>query len=314
MGYSTAEEFNDKFVKVIKSCSPNDRRKFADCLMKIVTKKNKLFNSNNTIFKLIGFEDYEDYINNFYENVMKIKDKQDNFLNIIYNNILNMGYSGRQQLFDKFYEMVHDVIKGYSSDPKIIYGDSVTGDTPLLLRKNGIICVITIDKLGTIWRENGNKYQDTCIEYEVWSDMGWTKIKRVIKHLTDKDIYEIKTNRGYVKVTEDHSLLKNDGAEISPKECTENTKLLHSLPKFDIINKLDEQCGYMAERIIIGDNHEDDEYGCCDKLLSCDDNTKIKFIKRIYEESGEIKHTNKKVIYLNNHEVALIMYIRVCCV
>ena len=45
------------------------------------------------------------------------------------------------------------------------------------------------------------------INYEVWTDDGWTKIKKVIKHKTNKKIYGITTSIGYVKVTEDHSLL-----------------------------------------------------------------------------------------------------------
>ena len=41
------------------------------------------------------------------------------------------------------------------------------------------------------------------MEYEVWANNGWTKVKRVIRHRTDKTIYRINTHRGVVDVTED---------------------------------------------------------------------------------------------------------------
>jgi len=107
----------------------------------------------------------------------------------------------------------------------------VTGNTPLLLRKNNIIIINTIDNLGKSWKSYHNtKLQDDNIDYEVWSDKGWTKIHRVIKHKTTKNIYEIITNKGTVNVTEDHSLLNEYGDIIKPTELTIESKLLTSHP------------------------------------------------------------------------------------
>jgi hypothetical protein len=46
-------------------------------------------------------------------------------------------------------------------------------------------------------------------------------------------MYRILTDIGCIDVTEDHSLIKNNGNEISPKDCKIGDELLHSLPNFD---------------------------------------------------------------------------------
>lgn len=129
---------------------------------------------------------------------------------------------------------------------QIIYGDSVTGDTPILLRRDGKIEIKTIETIGKKWKRDdtfkpwleGVKEHDTNIDYEVWTEKGWVKIKRVIRHYTNKSIYEVMTQTGYVKVTEDHSLLKKNGEEVTPNECAIGTELLHSFP--ESINKNNE--------------------------------------------------------------------------
>lgn len=129
---------------------------------------------------------------------------------------------------------------------KIIYGDSVTGDTPVLLKKDDNIYIETIQ---SIFEESkkfeypGFKLFDKTIrlekeyclsDYQIWSDIGWVDIKKVIRHKTDKKIYNVLTHNGFVKVTEDHSLLNENGDIIKPSECNLETKLLSNYPtKFD---------------------------------------------------------------------------------
>ena len=64
---------------------------------------------------------------------------------------------------------------------------------------------------------------------ETWTDKGWTKLHRVIRHALapNKKIVRILTHTGLVDVTDDHSLLKEDGTEISPKEVKVGDSLLH---------------------------------------------------------------------------------------
>lgn len=125
---------------------------------------------------------------------------------------------------------------------KIIYGDSCTGDTPLLLMKNDKVYIETIQSIFDDTKKieyPGFKMFDQSIrlekeysltDYKIWSDQGWVNINKVIRHKCDKKIYKVLTHTGYVKVTEDHSLITENKEQIKPKECNINTKLLNSYP------------------------------------------------------------------------------------
>ena len=128
---------------------------------------------------------------------------------------------------------------------KIVYGDSVTGDTPILLKKDNIIYIETIQSIFNEKEKieySGFKLFDKCIrlekeyslsDYQVWSDIGWVDIKKVIRHKCDKKIYNILTHNGSVNVTEDHSLIDENGKPIKPLECNLETRLLTSYPTFN---------------------------------------------------------------------------------
>jgi DNA polymerase elongation subunit (family B) len=136
--------------------------------------------------------------------------------------------------------MARDIALEMFPGTKTVYGDSVTGDTPILCRLNGNIQYFQIDELPldrsmlsaaclTMWEKeyHGNKeIADPLIGLEVWSDTGFTKIKKVIRHKTNKQLYEIITKSGYVTVTEDHSLLDSKGNKVSPKNLKIGDKLL----------------------------------------------------------------------------------------
>ena len=129
---------------------------------------------------------------------------------------------------------------------KLVYGDSVTGDTPLLLRDcNNKIIIDKIENLGmNNWRPyrmfkpfDSNRYckeQSSIDNMEVWCNNRWTVIKRVIRHKTCKKIYRVSTDNGSVDVTEDHSLLYPDGKKLKPREIVLNfTPLMTSYPVFN---------------------------------------------------------------------------------
>ena len=123
---------------------------------------------------------------------------------------------------------------------KLTYGDSVTGDTPLLVRHNGYIRIISIEKLNEhdwIQYENFKPFdsnrtekEQTYCYYEIWTNEGWSKINRVIRHKTNKKLYRVKTDTGVVDVTEDHSLLNKEKKIIKPLECKEGMELLSGFP------------------------------------------------------------------------------------
>ena len=110
--------------------------------------------------------------------------------------------------------------------------DSVTGDTPLLLKNNNdLIEIRTIDDISHDWLKRENK-EVSLTNYKIWSDNGWTNIKEVIRHKVTKKIYRVLTHTGVVDVTEDHSLINSLGNEITPSDCKVGDKLLHSFPNF----------------------------------------------------------------------------------
>ena len=129
-------------------------------------------------------------------------------------------------------------------DCTIVYGDSITGDEPLILRNSeGLIEIKTIESLSQIWetyenfkpfdtiQSNRRDKQKSFVNYEVFANNTWNPIKKVIRHKTNKKIYRVNTHCGVVDVTEDHSLLSSEREKIKPDECVVGeTALFHCFP------------------------------------------------------------------------------------
>jgi len=124
-----------------------------------------------------------------------------------------------------------------------IYGDSVANYTPTYVRINGMIDICVIETLAEKYGENnwvkcqeeGKQEKEFCelSNVDTWTDKGWTKLHRVIRHVLapHKKMVRVLTHTGLVDVTDDHSLLTKDSCSISPKNIKVGTELLHnSLP------------------------------------------------------------------------------------
>lgn len=86
---------------------------------------------------------------------------------------------------------------------------------PILIRKNGIEKYICMQDLFKYESESFNKYYKVPKRrIMVWSDSGFTEIKYIMKHKSDKQIFCVVTTSGIVKVTEDHVLVKSDGSKV----------------------------------------------------------------------------------------------------
>ncbi len=108
------------------------------------------------------------------------------------------------------------------------YGDSVTPDTPLVIRSNGVVKTCRIDSLVNEYQDRSDGKEIAILEgVEVWTDQGFTPIKQVVRHLTSKKMYRVLTHTGVVDCTEDHSLLLPDASKISPENVNIHTELLH---------------------------------------------------------------------------------------
>jgi DNA polymerase elongation subunit (family B) len=125
-----------------------------------------------------------------------------------------------------------------------IYGDSVANYTPIYIRANGEkMNIIQIDELAELYgdkngwvysKEEGKEGKEYCemipsMNVETWSDKGWTKLHRIIRHrlAPHKKMIRVLTHTGLVDVTDDHSLVDINGKEISPKDVVCGTALLH---------------------------------------------------------------------------------------
>ena len=123
-----------------------------------------------------------------------------------------------------------------------VYGDSVLGDEPLLLKdENNQIIIKTIGECTDVWQpydgfkineSNRKEKQQAKSNLFIWSQNKWNKIVRFIRHKTVKDIYRVNVHGGTVDVTEDHSLLNENLEKIKASDCFEGDKLAYSYPEF----------------------------------------------------------------------------------
>jgi DNA polymerase elongation subunit (family B) len=128
------------------------------------------------------------------------------------------------------FKIEYDIKSDYWTFSKIIYGDSVASYTPIIIKNNNKIQVEQIDNItNNIWISDGDKEFCQVNDIQVWSDLGWTKLNRIIRHKLDinKKMVRVTTNKGLVDVTDNHSLLTKDGVEISPKDLKIGDELLH---------------------------------------------------------------------------------------
>lgn len=139
--------------------------------------------------------------------------------------------------------IAQDKVREHYPGSRIIYGDSITSDSPLLLKNKNTnnIEIKQIDELfniddnksryeglklkDTIESNRREKEKNTANNYQIWTSEGWSDIKYVIRHKCNKKIYGINTHTGYVNVTEDHSLMNENKEKIKPTDCNIGTKL-----------------------------------------------------------------------------------------
>lgn len=125
----------------------------------------------------------------------------------------------------------------------VYYGDSVAGDTPLILRdiETKQVMIKNIDDLvdEEDWKSYDQfkpgepdricKQQGEC-DLQIWTEGDWHDISRVIRHKTNKKMFRVNTHIGCIDVTQDHSLMRPDRIKIKPSELKIGTELMHSFP------------------------------------------------------------------------------------
>ena len=132
-------------------------------------------------------------------------------------------------------------------DAEVVYGDSVPGDEPILIKDKYGIRIIEIKNFVReskykpyegfkSWESNRRKKQQykPSRKIYIWVDNKWVKIKRLIRHMTSKRIFRVSDECGrFVDVTEDHSLIINRNDErtlVKPTEIHYKDKLISTIP------------------------------------------------------------------------------------
>ena len=153
-----------------------------------------------------------------------------------------------------------------------VYGDSVASYTPICIKSNNTIDIITIDDIANrfgegkwcLCKEEGKQDKEFCelTNVQSWTEKGWTPLYRVIRHkLADhKKMVRVLTHTGMVDVTDDHSLLTANGTEISPNDLQVGSELLHHKLPTDFELQCIENYEYIAK-----------------KIQSCNENNEITF-------------------------------------
>ena len=133
-----------------------------------------------------------------------------------------------------------------------VYGDSVAEYTPVYVRVNNQLVICTVEELAVLYGCNNGEWLP-CLEIgkqekqvcplmegvDTWTEQGWTKLHRVIRHTLspDKRMIRVLTHTGLVDVTDDHSLILSTGTEIRPTDVTIGTELLHhTIPTCDFVD------------------------------------------------------------------------------
>lgn len=121
-----------------------------------------------------------------------------------------------------------------------VYGDSVANYTPVYILYENRVHIMTIDSLAdqygisewTQCTDEGRETKEYCeliSGVQTWTEKGWTPLYRVIRHqlASHKKMVRVLTYTGCVDCTDDHSLVREDGTEVSPKDVAIGDHLLH---------------------------------------------------------------------------------------
>lgn len=131
-----------------------------------------------------------------------------------------------------------------------VSANSVRANTPIPCKVFGRFEYKTIEEISKgdwIIDSEGNELSSPIDGLEVWSDIGFTKVKYVFRHKLqpNEKLIRVETDNGIVECTKDHSLLYEDGREVKPTDIKLTDKLMHK--QIDVFNM------YSVEKLLIKD-------------------------------------------------------------
>lgn len=123
-----------------------------------------------------------------------------------------------------------------------VYGDSVVGDTGLIVRIDGIVSTKRMDELEVGEWVTYHETKEVAVPLrptEIWTERGFTAVQQVIRHrlAPGKKLMRVLTHTGVVDCTSDHSLVLANGVEAKPTDVSVGTALLHNNTyTFDVVH------------------------------------------------------------------------------
>ena len=190
---------------------------------------------NRLKIKFIKKDDYREIIKQqsklTFNGIHKSYDNCDSYTfkqnEVLMDKPIYLGFSVLELSKLLMYETYYDKLQPYFGEKNIQchYLDSVTKDTPIIIKENENIEILRIDEIAddedwyvddnvvTSW---GYKEFVDCNNIQIWTSEGWQNIKKLVRHKTQKDIYRVRTKYGIVYVTEDHSLINKNREIIKP--------------------------------------------------------------------------------------------------
>ena len=178
-------------------------------------------------------QDFKNTLMYIYENHQD-KEKLHAFLTEKLKNKMGKTLADDEKEVGKIIKTVTEVFDKYDIKPKVVYGDSVAHYTPVIIKENDTIKIISIEELcnDINWTSSDDKEYKYIQSKNIytWTETGWTLIQNIMRHklASHKKMIRVITHQGLVDVTDDHSLITIDNKEISPKDVKINDLLLHS--------------------------------------------------------------------------------------
>ena len=121
------------------------------------------------------------------------------------------------------YSIKQTIKKAEELGVKVLYGDSIVGARCIAIKDDNLINIIPIEEL---WKKccepmekiNGKEIKTPQSVFTLSKNGEWQKIKKIIRHKTNKIIFRINQKNGETICTEDHSLITENYKPIKPKE------------------------------------------------------------------------------------------------
>ncbi|MBV2113503.1 MAG: hypothetical protein KUF82_21330, partial [Candidatus Thiodiazotropha sp. (ex Ctena orbiculata)] len=182
----------------------------------------KLTTSKEEAKKYINKPNFKDSII-FNENFVAIVN---NVTSVKFNKPIYLGQAILDYSKLLMYQFYYNIVNELWPKNELVASDSVYGDTPIILRYKNKVFIEKIENITDEYEYSNNKFYHKPKDIEVWTSKGFDKIKTIIKHETEKEMFRVVTSLGFVDVTKDHSLIKDNNEIIKPEDLSLNTNLL----------------------------------------------------------------------------------------